>query len=130
MKRFVLSALMLWMCASAASAQVVDCNITQRSWAGIVTEWYSFDLDMKKTRITVSDAVIRFVDGKPLKAEVESLDENEARLRWSVKKLPTDETRGGDFVAVLNIAEKRLNVEAKYSDGGDAGTGKGICFDQ
>ena len=111
-------------------AQVLDCNITQRSWAGIVTEWYSFDLDMKKNRVTVSDAVIRFVEGKPLKAEVEFVDENEARLRWSVRKLPTDENRGGDFVATLNIAEKRLNVEAMYSDGGDAGTGKGICFDK
>lgn len=117
--------------SQGAVAQVVDCNISQRSWGGLVTEWYSFDIDADRGRVVVSDPTIRFVSQKPVKSDVIALTDDAIHVAWDVKKLPSplgDEQRGGRFEAELDRVENRIKVTARYSDDTDGGTGKGICF--
>lgn len=117
--------------AQGAAAQVVDCNISQRSWGGLVTEWYTFEVDADRGRVLVSDPTIRFVSQKPVKSEVVTLTDEAIHVAWDVKKLPSplgDEERGGRFEAELDRVENRIKVSARYSDDADGGTGKGICF--
>ena len=117
--------------AAPAVAQTYDCNIRQRSWAGLISESYRFEIDTEKARATVLDPIIRFARGKPVKALLEMVSDTETRITWEVKDVPIAPEGGPTdavFEAVMTEGET-LDVEVKalWSDESEAGTGKGRC---
>lgn len=117
--------------ATPALAQSYECNIRQRSWAGLISESYRFDVDVAKGRVAVLDPIIRFARGKPAKGVLEIISETETRVTWEVEDVPTAPAGGptdARFEAVLSEGERiEVQVSAVWSDETEAGTGKGRC---
>ena len=117
--------------AAPAIAQTYDCEIRQRTWASLVSENYRFEINTDKGQVTVLDSIIRFVQGKPLMAVLEPVSEAEQRVAWSVEEVPTAPEGGptqAGFEATLVEGEPvEVRVKAVWSDGSEAGTGKGRC---
>ncbi len=114
-----------------ALAQTYDCNIRQRSWAGLISESYRFEIDVEKGRVSVLDPIIRFAYGKPVKGAFEAVSEGETRVIWQVEDVPIAPEGGptdATFEAML-VTGETLDVElnALWSDESDAGNGKGRC---
>ncbi len=71
--------------AAPALAQTYDCNIRQRSWAGLISESYRFDVDAERDRVEVLDPIIRFARTKPVKGALEAVSPTEFRVTWGVR---------------------------------------------
>ncbi|MBR9842920.1 MAG: hypothetical protein GYB25_07160 [Rhodobacteraceae bacterium] len=119
------------MIAAPVMAQTYDCNIRQRSWAGLISESYRFEIDAAKGRVSVLDPIIRFSRGKPVKGALEVVSEEEQRVTWEVKDVPIAPEGGptdARFEAILTEGETLdVQVKALWTDESDAGTGKGRC---
>ncbi|WP_243612000.1 hypothetical protein [Shimia aestuarii] len=117
--------------AAPALAETYECEIRQRSWAGLISESYRFEIEAEKGRVLVLDPIIRFAEGKPVKGAFESLSDTESRVMWSVEDVPIAPEGGptdATFEAVLTKDETTtVQVKAVWSDESDAGNGKGRC---
>ncbi|MCW9041954.1 MAG: hypothetical protein OQK05_01305 [Pseudopelagicola sp.] len=117
--------------AAPALAQTYDCNIRQRSWAGLISESYRFDVDAERDRVEVLDPIIRFARTKPVKGALEAVSPTEFRVTWGVEDVPIAAEGGptdATFEAVLMEGETlEVQVRATWSDQSDAGSGKGRC---
>lgn len=117
--------------ATPAVAQTYDCEIRQRSWAGLISETYRFEIEAEKGRVMVLDPIIRFANGKPVKGTLEAVSETETRVIWGVEDVPIAPEGGptdATFEAVLTEGESvEVKVTATWSDESDAGNGKGRC---
>lgn len=117
--------------AAPAFAQVYDCNIRQRSWAGLISEVYRIELNTEREQALVFDPIIRFARGKPVKGAFVTPSEGETRVTWEVEDVPIA-VEGGPtdarFEAVLTQGDLlEVRISATWSDGSDAGNGKGRC---
>ena len=117
--------------AAPALAQTYDCNIRQRSWAGLISENYRFEIDAEKGRVNVLDPIIRFAYGKPIKGVFETVSESETRVIWQVEEVPIAPEGGpteARFEAMIVTGETvDVDLKALWSDESDAGNGKGRC---
>ena len=114
-----------------ALAQAYDCNIRQRSWAGLISEAYRFEIDAERGQALVLDPIIRFALGKSAKGGYESLADGAQKVMWEVEDVPIAPEGGptdARFEAVLTEGEHlEVQLSATWSDGSEAGTGKGRC---
>ena len=114
-----------------ALAQAYDCNIRQRSWAGLISEAYRIEINADRDQSLVFDPIIRFARGKPVKGTFESTEEGATRVTWEVGDVPIAPEGGptdARFEAVLTEGEHlEVQITAIWSDGSDAGNGKGRC---
>ena len=114
-----------------AFAQAYDCNIRQRSWAGLISEAYRIEINAERDQSLVFDPIIRFARGKPVKGGFERLSDSERRVSWEVDDVPIAPEGGptdARFEAVLTEGEHlEVQITATWTDGSDAGNGKGRC---